>query len=173
MAIEDTKAMNQASGRIGFYLAVSFLVALLLFHIGVQHNPEGEFIDLGTMQLDLGYSALFLIENMAVLLVLPLSIEAALAIWARWRGQRTRHAPAQRWLPRAVVISIAASLAIAAVATYAAWRHGQGTLGDAGGLLWVCAGFFLRCVAFFFAAILAAATMLHLVLAVGRRLLAR
>jgi len=165
--------MSHASGRISFYLVVSFLVSLLLFYIGVQHNPEGEFIDLGAMQLDLGHSALFFTQNMAVLLVLPLCIELALAIWIRWRGRRAGRNPAQGWWPRALVMSATASLAIAAVATYAAWRHGQGDLGDTGALPWACAGLFLRSAAFFFAATLAAATMIHLVLAVGRRLLAR
>jgi len=165
--------MSQASGRICLYLVISFLVSLLLFHIGVQHNPEGEFIDLGTMQLDLSHSALFFTQNMGVLLGLPLSIEVALAIWTRWRGRRTGRNPAQQLWPRALAMSAAASLAIAAVATYAAWRHGQGSPGGTAALLWACAGLFVRCAAFFFAAILAAATMIRFILAVGRRLLAR
>jgi hypothetical protein len=150
-----------------------FLVSLLLFHIGVQHNPEAEFIDLGSRQLDLGYSALFFAQNMVVLLILPLGIELALAIWARLRGQRIGRNHVRGWLCRALVMSAGAALAIAAVATYAAWRHGQGDIDGTGALIWACAGLFLRSAVFFFAAILAAAIIVHFALAVGWHLVER
>ncbi|MBI2256266.1 MAG: hypothetical protein HYU58_16705 [Proteobacteria bacterium] len=66
--IKGAKTMKQASMRTRAYPTISFLLSLLLFHVGTLHNPQGEFIDLDSNELDLRYTTLFFAPNMMTLL---------------------------------------------------------------------------------------------------------
>ncbi|WP_374380421.1 hypothetical protein [Dongia sp.] len=157
--------MKHASTRVRVYLTISFLLSLFLFHLGTLHNPQGEFIDLDSNELDWRYTTLFFALNMMMLLGLPLVIEMLLLVWARFRRRQTMSNRPRRSLGWALTGSAGAALAIGAVAAYAAWRHGQEAR-ETVSLLLHSAGIF-------FVLILMVQTIVHMMATFCRKLLER
>jgi hypothetical protein len=150
--IKDTGTMKRAAIRVRVYMLIGFFLSLFLFSVGVQHNPQGEFIDLDSHQLQLRYTALFFFLNMVTILALPLLVEFLLLLWAWRTRQSTAHIAVSgyRWCSWISFEGLYASLLIGSVATYALWQHRyiDTTVIEAAFLAYSV--FFLRIAAFFF-----------------------
>lgn len=160
MAIYIPKTLT----RLTVYLVLSFLLSLFLFYVGVQHNPQGEFIDLDTNRLDLRYTALFMSLNMATFVAIPVALELiylALHFLAQNFLREKTAIPASpyeppsgwqfvggNWKKRLLIMlgfSFVPSLLISSVALYAAYHHNPQEIyynhetKDVD--FWACAGF--------------------------------
>lgn len=154
--------------RLKVYLVLSFLLSLFLFFVGVNHNLQGEFIDLDTNWLDLGYTAVFMSLNIATVLAIPLTLELVylgLSFLVRRRQPKEvavqappyelpmrRRFFGESWQERLVMVlsfSFVPSLLVSGVAMYAAYRHNPQEIyfdhETRDIALWACARFFLRC----------------------------